>query len=280
MAVSEQLKTLVDQMPDPDGRGMYTSNIDKEKIEKAVAEIAKGGKENVLGLIEMLGQPGTAEDVKPHYALHCVVNYPLVVKDERLRKDFCEVLASQLTNTSLSTYNRAYLCQELQWAGRDEACQALGKVSLDEQLAEPACMALAAIGGERAAVPLRAALPQATGKSRLNIIDALAALPDPKSAGAFRAALQDDDREVRVAAGSGLAKLGDAGAIGLLLKAADVEPGWERIQQTKNCLVLAEQLTAAGKSADAKRIYTHLRDTRKDAAEAYIREAAEKALSA
>ena len=29
MAVSEQLKALVDQMPDPDGRGMFTENIDK-----------------------------------------------------------------------------------------------------------------------------------------------------------------------------------------------------------------------------------------------------------
>ncbi|MDH3719626.1 MAG: hypothetical protein OES79_16010, partial [Planctomycetota bacterium] len=72
MAVTEQLKKLVDQMPDPDGRGMYTSDIDKEKIEQAVAQIAKGGKGNVLGLIEMLGEPGSEENAKPHYALHCV----------------------------------------------------------------------------------------------------------------------------------------------------------------------------------------------------------------
>ena len=96
MAVSEQLKTLVEQMPDPDGRGMYTENIDKEKIEKAIDAICKGGRANVQGLVEMLGEPGTDEDVKPHYALHCVLNHALVVKDERTRKEFCDVLAGEL----------------------------------------------------------------------------------------------------------------------------------------------------------------------------------------
>ena len=43
MAVSEQLKALVGQMPDPDGRGMFTENVDKEKIEKAIAAIHAGG---------------------------------------------------------------------------------------------------------------------------------------------------------------------------------------------------------------------------------------------
>ena len=55
MAVTEKLKNLVDQMPDPDGRGMYTENINKGKIEKVIASIAEGGRENLLGLIEMLG---------------------------------------------------------------------------------------------------------------------------------------------------------------------------------------------------------------------------------
>jgi hypothetical protein len=68
MAVSEQLKTLVDEMPNPDGRGMYCTDIDKEKIEKAIAQIHQAGKENVLGLIDMLGEPGSDQDVKPHYA--------------------------------------------------------------------------------------------------------------------------------------------------------------------------------------------------------------------
>lgn len=280
MAISDQLKKLVDEMPAADSRGMYTTDIDKEKIEKAAAEIAKGGKANLLGLIEMLGAPGAEEDVKPHYALHCVVNHTLVTDDEKLRKDFCDAMAEQLGNDNLTTYNRAYLCQELQWAGRDEACPALGKVLLDENLTEVAAMALAAIGGERAASQLRAAVPKTTGKCRLCAIDALAALGDAKSADAFRQALTDGDREVRIAAGDGLSKLGDAAAIDAMLKAAGAEPGWERIQATKHCLVLAEKLSAGGNKEAARKIYTSLRDSRTDPSEKYVRDLAEKALAA
>jgi hypothetical protein len=277
MAASEKLKALVDQMPDPDGRGMFTENIDKEKIEKAIAEIHKGGRANVQGLIEMLGEPGSEENVKPHYALHCLANHVLVIKDESARRQLSETLAANLGG-DLSTYNKAFLCQELQCAGRKEATAALGKLLLDEELVEPASMALAAIG-EGAAEQFRAALPKAEGKCRLNIVDGLAALADAQSAAAFKEALKDADREVRLAAGSGLARIGDAGAVDALLKAANVEPGWERIQAAKHCLVLAEKLMAAGKRAEAGKIYTHLRNTRKDPSEKYIRDAAEKALA-
>jgi hypothetical protein len=276
MPVSEQLKTLVDQMPDPDGRGMFTQDIDKDKIEKAIAAIHKGGKANVEGLIEMLGEPGSVEDVKPHYALHCVANYTLIAKDERGRQQLCETLCKALGDDH-SDYIKSFLCQTLQWAGRKESVSALGKLLTNEALCDPAAMALVAIK-DGAADELCEALPNAQGKCRLAIIDALAALAEAKSATAFKDALQDSDREVRIAAGAGLSKLGDAGSAALLTKAADVEPGWERVQATKNCMVLAENLAAAGKKDDAKKIYTHLRDTRKDASEKYIRDAAEKAL--
>jgi HEAT repeat protein len=278
MAVSDKLKALVDQMPNPDGRGMYTENIDKEKIEKTVAEIHRGGRENVLGLIEMLGEPGSEENVKPHYALHCLANHVLIIKDENARRQFAETVASQLGG-ELSAYNKAFLCQELQWAGRREAVGALGKLLTDEELCDPAAMALTAIG-DGAAEELRRAVPGAKGRCRLAVVDALAALADAGSANVFKEALKDPDREVRLAAGSGLARIGDAGSVDLLLKAADCEPGWERVQQTKHCMVLAEKLAAAGKRSEAGKIYSHLRSTRTDPSERYIRDAAEKALAA
>lgn len=278
MAVSEQLQALVAQMPDPDGRGMYTENIDKEKIERAIAAIHQGGRDNVRGLVEMLGEPGSDRDVKPHYALHCLANYTLISKDENGRRTLCEVLAAELSGDH-TPYIKSFLCQTLQWFGHREAVAALGKLLTDEDLCDPAAMALVAIK-DGAGEQLRSALPAAKGRCRLTILHSLAALADSDAAEAFKQALQDDDREVRIAAGAGLARLGDAGAVDVLLKAADVPPGWERIQAAKHCLVLAEKLIAAGKKADARRIYQHLRDTRQDASEAYIRQAAEKALAA
>ena len=277
MAVSDQLKTLVEQMPDPDGRGMYTENIDKEKIEKAVNAIYEGGPANVKGLIEMLGEPGSDEDVKPHYALHCVINHTLIVEDEKAQKEFCDVLAKELSGNH-SNYIKSFLCQELQWAGDRAAVPALGKLLMDEELCDPAAMALVAIQ-DGAADELRKAAGQAKGRCRLAVVDALAALADAQSATVFKDALDDDDREVRIAAGAGLSKLGDAGSVDLLTKAADVEPGWERIQAAKNCLVLAEKLAASGKKSDAQKIYKYLIDSRKDVTEKYIRDAAEEAMS-
>jgi len=278
MAVSEKLKALVEQMPNADARGMFTTDIDKDKIEKAVAEIHRGGRENVLGLIEMLDEPGTEADVKPHYALHCVVNHSLVVKDENARRQISAALASQLDG-ELSTYNKAFLCQELQWAGRKEATAALGKLLTDEELTEPASMALVAIR-DGAAEQFRAALRSASGKCRLNVVDGLAALADSPSAADFRQMLGDADQEVRLAAGAGLAAIGDAGAADALLAATDIEPGWERIRAVKHCLVLAENLAAAGKRADAAKIYSRLRDGCKNPDEKYLRDAAEKGLAA
>ncbi|MGD0897944.1 MAG: HEAT repeat domain-containing protein [Thermoguttaceae bacterium] len=277
MAASENLKALVDQMPNADGRGMYCTDIDKDKIEKAVAEIVKGGRENILGLIDMLDKPGSDQDAKPHYALHCVGNCALVSKDENVRRQFAETLASQLTSDR-SKYVRGFLCQELQWAGRREAVTALGRLLTDEELVDPAAMALVAIK-DGAAEPLRAALPQAKGRCRLVVLHSLAALGDAGSAAEFRAAIKDPDREVRLAACAGLAKIGDATAVDLLLQAAGAEPGWERIQATKYCLVLAEKLLVAGKKQDAMKIYSSLRDSRSDPSEKYVRDLAEKALA-
>ncbi len=283
MAISEKLQSLVAEMPDPSGVGMLTDNIDKEKTDRAVAAIFQGGRENFLGLIEMLGEPGTEENVKPHYALHCVLNRALIVNDDSAQRTFCEVLAANL-NGDLSTDNKAFLCQELQWAGGKESIEALGTLLLDEDLVEQATMTLIAIGGSNACGQFDKALPEAKGKCRLNVIHGLAALAHCQNLSVFREALGDTDPEVRIVAGVGIAKTAPVGpvpaAIDELIKAADGSSGWERIQQTKNCLILAEGLLENGKKDEAAKIYKHLRATRTDPSEEYIRDIAEKALAA
>ncbi len=278
MAVSTELKALVASMPDPDDRDMYTENIDKEVIAKAIAEIYEGGRENVVGLIEMLGVPGSGQDVKPHYALRCLANHVLAVKDEGARKELSDALAAALLSDR-SNHVKRFLCQELQWAGGEEAVPALGELLLDEELVEAATMALLAIRRD-AAAQFRAALPLAHGRCRLNVIQALGDVKDTESIDSLKSALRDPDRDVRLAAARGLARMGDAGSVDLLINEADARTGWERIQATKHCLVLAEQLSVVGKKDLAERIYMHLRDTRTDAAEQYVREAAERGLRA
>ena len=300
MAPSEQIKALVDQMPAADERGMYThvvlkdlgmegkkrkletAPIDKARIEKAVDEIQKAGREGIIAVSDMLVEPGQGEGYKARYALHCVAVEVCRMKHagggDGPRSQFALALASQLGGARPKGV-QAFLLQELQTAGGKEVVEAIGKLLTDEDLCDWAARALVSIG-EGAVEQFRAALPQAKGKCRLTVIQNLGVLCDAKSADAMQAALKDTDREIRLAAAMGLAKIGDTGAPDLLLKAADGSQGWERIEMTKFCLVLAENLAAAGRKADAAKIYTHLRDTRKDPTEKYICEAAERGLAA
>jgi hypothetical protein len=278
MAISEKLKALVDEMPNPDARGMYCTDIDKDKIEKAVAQIQQGGKESILGLIEMLVPPGEGDDVKAHYALHCVGVYTCQLPDKKHRREFSEVLSSQLGGPRPKGV-QAYLCQELQTSGQKEAAPALGKLLNDEELCAPAAMALTAIG-EGAAEQFRAALPKTKERCRLTCLQSLGVLRDAKSADALKQAVSDADRDTRIVAAWGLANIGDGTAADLLLAASDKAQGWERIQHTKACLLLAERLLAAGKQAESQKIYAHLQKTRTDPSERYIRDAAAKALAA
>jgi len=275
MAASAELKALVERMPDPDGRGTY-ANIDKETVEKAVGEIHKGGRENVLGLIDMLAEPGGGNDIKPRYALHALAVHVCKVKDEKARTEFARTAASQLAGRPKGV--QRFLIRQLQVAGSAEVVDTLGKALLDPALCDWAVRALVAIG-KGAADRFRSALPKVKGRCRLMIMQGLAAVADPKAAAVFGEAVSDGDRDIRTAATWGLANIGDAGSADVLMKAADGHKGWERIQHTHACLMLAETLAAAGKKSAAARIYTHLRDTRTKPTEGHIRKAAARGLA-
>jgi HEAT repeat protein len=275
MANKSALTELVNRLPDPDERGLL-SNIDKGAVENVIAEIHKGRRDSIIGVIDMLVEPGEGDDVKAHYALHCLA-LAVCSMNERQRRAFSETLASQIGGDRPKGVQK-YLIRELQVCGRREVVEALGKVLADEELCEPAAQALVALG-DGAGEQLRNALPKAKAKCRLTIVQNLGVVRDGESVGQLRQALRDEDAEVRIAAAWALANIGDAGSVDAVLKAADSD-GWERIQAHKSCLLLAENLLASGKKNEAARIYRQLRDTRTDSSEQYIRDAATEALTA
>lgn len=275
---SSNLVDLISQMPDPDERGMYCTDIDKERIENAVAEIHRGGRKSVMAIIDMLRPPGEGNDAKPHYALHCLALHVCKLDDDRRRRRFARTLASQLGGERPKAVQR-YLVQQLQVAGGREVVEPLGRLLLDEELCEPAAQALAAIG-DGAAEQFRSALPDAKGKCRLTVIQNLGVVRDEESVDALKRAVNDGDRDIRLAAAWALARIGDVGSVNVLLRAADAEERYERIKATQACLLLAENLLAAGQRGKAAEIYTRLRDTRTEPAEQYVRSAAETKLAA
>ena len=266
------LVALVNKMPDPDQRGMYCADIDKEKIEGAIAKILKGGRDNIIGVIDMLVEPGKGDDVKAHYALHCMALHVCKLDNNRPRRRFSRTLASQIGGDRPKEVQK-YLVRELQIAGGREVVEALGKLLVDEELCEPAAQALAIIG-EGAAEQLQGALSRVSGKCRLTILQNLGVVRGVKSVGALKKAVSDEDEAVRIAAVWALANIGDADSSNMLLRVSDQADGWERTQATKACLLLAEKLLAGGRKSEAARIYKHLRDTRTDPSERYVSDAA------
>ncbi|MHC4741382.1 MAG: hypothetical protein ACYS8Z_05695 [Planctomycetota bacterium] len=143
---SEKLAKLVAMMPDPDERGMYCTNIDKDKIEKAVAQISLGGRKNIMGVIDMLVEPGKGDDVKARYALHCLGLHACNTKDKEALRRYGATLASQIGRERPAGVQE-YLIQELQYFGGKEDAKALNGVMKHKKLAPAAAMALAAIKG-------------------------------------------------------------------------------------------------------------------------------------
>ena len=280
MPVSEELKALVNQVPDPDKNGTYV-NLDQAKTEKLrqlVPEIHKGGRDAVLGLIDMLVEPGKGSDIKPHFALHLVAVHVTGLADEKARAAFALALASQVGGDRPKAVQQ-YLIRELQVAGGKEVAETLGKALLDAELCDAAAQALAAIR-DGAAEQLLAALPKVQGRSRLSLIKKLAVLRCGKAADAFKQALGAEDPDIRIAGAWGIARIADASAADALLKTADAHQDWERFNESDACMALADNLLAAGQKAEAMAIYMHLARTRTGPAERHIHEAAERALAA
>jgi len=276
---SEDIRSLVNQIPDPDEGGSY-ANLDMNKVEqikKVVAQLHHGGRESILGLIDMLVEPGKGDDIKAHFALHLLAVYVTRKGDEQARSEFAQAVASQVGGDRPKAI-QTYLIEQLQLAGTKEVVATLGKALLDPQLCGAAARALTSIH-EGAAEQLLSALPKVRKRQRLSIINNLAVLRARQAAGAFRQALGDSDPDIRIAAAWGIARIADASATEALLKCAEAHKGWERINETDACLALAENLMASGRKRDAAAIYAHLQRTRTDPSERHIYEAAGRGLA-
>jgi HEAT repeat protein len=293
MAASENVKTLVDQMPPPDERSMYThivvgekkneegkkvyetKPIDAAAIDKATAELLKGGQDAIVGVIDLIKEHAEGGDVKPRYALHAM-GLLAGRQGDAARKAFAGAIASQVGGNRPKDVQK-YLVQELQYFGHADAVPALAKALADDDLCEDACRALVAIGDS---APLRGALGAAKGKCRLHVIQALGALKDKPSAAALKQALDDADEDMRLTAAWALASQGEASAADALIKMAAAAKAWPRIQLTKSCFLLAERCAAAGDKAAARKIYTTLKETRTGEDDKHVREAADLGLAA
>ena len=263
--------------PDPNRPGKFTGP-DPAVAERIFTEILSGGRDALTELLGMVRAPSDPafQNYKAGYLLHALAIYVGEARRKQQRRSLANALARALKSGVHSKAAKAFFIQELQVVGAAENAAALGELLVDDDLNEPATRALLAIR-DGAARQFRAALAKTNGRNRLNIIQALGVIRDNSSVAVLKKALSEDDREVRLAAAWSLANIAETSAADALLAVSDKAEGWERIQLTKSCLLLAEKLRTAGKKSDAARIFSHLRNNRTDDSERYVREAAEAA---
>jgi HEAT repeat protein len=263
-------------MPRPDKEDKTLMNVRHGQVESIVAEFAAGGREAVVALVDMLADPTAGQSDSPvRHALHTLVIHSGGLGDER-RRATAAALASTLGDRERSADVRKFVVRQLQLCGGAEVATALGKLLRDDELSNDAAMALLAIRAG-AAEQFRAALADLVGPQRVAAIVALGTLRDAESADALReAARRDPDPVARLEAAWALANVGDAASAEAVLAVADDATGFDRTRATNACLLLAENLLASGKEAQAAALYRRLLDTRKDPAEAHVRAAAER----
>ena len=277
MLTQDNVAELVDRIPALDAkRGTFTGPTWEEAAVIFDGVLALG-RDGVTGVVAMLHETDDGQDYKARYVLHGIAQYLGRPGKEEARALFVAALASQLGGERPKSV-QGFVARQLQVIGGKEAAPALGKLLADPEVSESAAQALLAIRAG-AVEEFRKALPGLKGAPRLTVLQALGVLADAESAEAFRKAVTDEDRDVRLSALWGLARIADAGAVDVVLKGADVEAGYERIKATSAALLLAERLLAAGKKAEAAKVYRHLKDSRTDASEAYVRDLAQEGLA-
>jgi HEAT repeat protein len=274
--MAESLQALVDQMPVPSERGIL-NNIDRDVVNKALDELQSGGADAVRSLADLLKEPGQGDDGKARYALHALA-VRVGGKSEEDRKRFAESLAGALGGERPKAV-KEFIARELQVCGGLEVVPALGKLLLDGELCEAAAAALVAIGGDVAATEMRRAVGDANGKQRLTLVQDLGVLRDKAALEAIKRATTDDDAEIRTVAVWALANIGVPGGVAACLAASEKATGYERIQAAKSCLLLAERLGGAGAKAEAQKVLEHVRKTRSDESEQYLRDIADRELA-
>jgi HEAT repeat protein len=153
---------------------------------------------------------------------------------------------------------RRFACQQLMVIGTDASLPALAELLKSEETVGIACLALGSQRSPKAVEILRAALPAARGRARLQLISALGNLRDAQSVGVLAEMARDADAAVAGAAVVALGKLTSESSgetVAALGKEARPATAWA---VTEASLRRAEQLAAAGDRESASAIYAEL----------------------
>jgi HEAT repeat protein len=151
-----------------------------------------------------------------------------------------------------------FICRQISIIGTEASVPMMARLLNDPSLAEIARYTLERIPGPSAGAALRSALPKASEKSRVGIINALAARRDIQAAPALKTLLNSADAAVSEAALAALAKIGGAPSLAILKEAAAKAEGARREPVLRAYLQCADAVAAGGDKAAARNVYQQL----------------------
>ncbi len=155
--------------------------------------------------------------------------------------------------------DKAIACKKLAIYGSSEAVPELAKLLANEELASWGRIALEAIPGPAADEALRKSLDSLKGKLLVGAINSIGVRKDAAAVEALTTLLTGQDADAASAAAVALGHIGNDAAVKSLrpqLAAADAKV---RSAVAEGCVLCAERLQAAGRSADAAELYDAVR---------------------
>lgn len=173
-----------------------------------------------------------------------------LMKTEKCMNDF---LKSDATFAS-----KHYICEKLSIIGTKNSVSTLVGLLVNAETSDIARYALERIPGSAVDRGLREALPKATSKLKVGIINTLATRGDTESVAILEKLYNDSDNTVALAAVAGLGKIADSKATKALCKIREKTKGQLKLIALDSYLQCANKLLSEGEKEEAYEIYDEL----------------------
>jgi HEAT repeat protein len=144
----------------------------KEDLETNLQNTTALGEDGLTEMALMLTAPGAGDNTRVEYALTGYSYYTTKTGNETLRTAATRAYGKALGKTA-DPECKAYLIRQLEITGSDEAIPYLRSYLADQRLSDPAARALVKINSRASARTLFEALPNASGKTRAILVQAL-----------------------------------------------------------------------------------------------------------
>lgn len=171
------------------------------------------------------------------------------------RREIEKQLLSVLNNPDATFDARSFCCQMLRRIGTEQSVKTLGGFLSDDQMNDPARLALQGIQSPKVDALFIKALDFLTGDKRIGLIGSMAERRDPKSVKALAKFLNGVDAQLQETTIRALGRIGDKAALKLL---EGLEVSGKLEERRLDALLLCADSLAETNSAQAKKVYEQL----------------------